>query len=354
MLFGVELPTNYANGTEFPMSTRNIYCCCSRNMDLDIFTMPHKMTIAGAESTEKLAAGPSAFQYRAHATAPSVTPPRTPTALTTSAYKLLSEIREIHETLSALTSLAPGDPVDQLLTRLVNLCIVPYSAEFTEYFFNISGVASLCEELRPLCATAEGELEKYWANRMIQEARSSIVAPFRSKISQLMVAAAPKPSSSLLASFPYHQNYIDLSRLECSTLEAFLPTAPRNIAFIGSGPLPLTSLCMLDRYPEASVHNIDRDAAALEVSAELCGKLGYYGMTFACEDITAASTTDWESFEVVFLAALVGTETQSKMDILASLATKLVPGTLVVARSAQGLRSVLYPVSYACHDAKKA
>jgi nicotianamine synthase len=103
---------------------------------------------------------------------------------------------------------------------------------------------------------------------------------------------------------------------------------------------------MLDRYPEACVLNIDRDAAALQVSQELCEKLGYEGMEFAHEDISVEKPTmvNWESFDVVFLAALVGADTDAKIDILESLARKLKPGTLIVARSAQGLRSVLYPV----------
>ncbi|KAF2822561.1 Nicotianamine synthase [Ophiobolus disseminans] len=263
----------------------------------------------------------------APATTRVITPPRTPTALTTSAHKLVSEIRDIYDRLSSLPSLAPGPQINGLLTRLVNLCIKPFSVEFTKCFFSINGVAHLCEQLRPLCASAEGELEKFWATQIIREAQSALC-----------------PSPKLLASFPYHQNYIDLSRLECLTLEAFLPAPPHKIAFIGSGPLPLTSLCMLDRHPKAAVHNIDRDAAALNISRQLCASLGYGSMSFACEDITKNSNTDWESFEVIFLAALVGTNTDSKMAILSSLASRLRPGTLVVARSAQGMRSVLYPV----------
>jgi nicotianamine synthase len=133
-----------------------------------------------------------------------------------------------------------------------------------------------------------------------------------------------------------------------STVSAYLPAnvSPGKVAFIGSGPLPLTSLCMLDRYPSSTVHNIDRDSTALSTSQELCSKLGYDGMTFACEDITShSSTTKWQDFDVVFLAALVGCDTESKISILANLSRKLKAGTLVVARSAKGLREVLYPVS---------
>ena len=96
------------------------------------------------------------------------------------------------------------------------------------------------------------------------------------------------------------------------------------------------------------MHNIDRDVSALELSQTLCERLGYGArMSFACEDVSlndGKAKTEWGAFGVVFLAALVGMDTQSKLAILSSLAPKLQPGTLVVARSAQGLRSVLYPV----------
>jgi nicotianamine synthase len=69
-------------------------------------------------------------------------------------------------------------------------------------------------------------------------------------------------------------------------------------------------------------------------------------MTFEHADITdATATTKWQSYQVIFLAALVGMDTVCKRAILQSLAAELKPGCLVVARSAHGLRTVLYPVS---------
>jgi nicotianamine synthase len=93
---------------------------------------------------------------------------------------------------------------------------------------------------------------------------------------------------------------------------------------------------------------VDRDTSALQVSEALCNRIGYgERMSFACEDITQeSSNAAWQSCQVVFLAALVGTDTHTKLNILKSMAKKLAPGTLVVARSAQGMRSVLYPVSF--------
>lgn len=74
-------------------------------------------------------------------------------------------------------------------------------------------------------------------------------------------------------------------------------------------------------------------------------------MSFACADVSAEvgedkEMTEWSEFDIVFLAALVGMDTSSKLAILEGLVKKLRPGALVVARSAKGLRGVLYPVSH--------
>jgi hypothetical protein len=111
----------------------------------------------------------------AHSTASSAleTPPRTPTITAISAQTLRSEIRDIYLALSELPDLAPGDKVNTFLTRLVNLCIKPYGSDFIAYFFSIEGIHALCEQLRPLCATAEGELERFWARKIVEESSSS-------------------------------------------------------------------------------------------------------------------------------------------------------------------------------------
>jgi nicotianamine synthase len=117
---------------------------------------------------------------------------------------------------------------------------------------------------------------------------------------------------------------------------------------------------------------------ALRMSADLSRKLGLgERMTFSCEDVAPADEgfgevgtksdvlytngdcrgedkmfkkTDWAAFQVVVLAALVGMDSAAKIEILASLRKKLAPGTLVVARSAEGLRGVLYPVCCSLSD----
>jgi nicotianamine synthase len=109
---------------------------------------------------------------------------------------------------------------------------------------------------------------------------------------------------------------------------------------------------MLDIFPAARVHNIDRDLSALSISQSLSERLGYADrMTFACTDVSTKPSelkTAWQKFDVVFLAALVGVDTASKLAILEGLVKKMRSGALIVARSAKGLRTVLYPVRILC------
>lgn len=296
----------------------------------------------------------------------SPTPPATPTVLSTSAYQLFDEIRHIYQELSGLDNLSPGPKINNLLTRLVRLCIQPYGSDLESYFLGIDGVPELCASLQSKCAIAEGELEKYWAQRILSTSVADGEFPLttpacNSRTRLIIFFRVDSEPRDTLRQFPYFSNYVDLSRLETSLLSAFLPpvtttTSPLQVAFIGSGPMPLTSFCLADTLPNAKIQNIDRDASALALSEALSDKTGYgTKVSFTNEDVSlddddfveqgSTRKTQWKEMDVVFLAALVGIDTEAKLSILESLARKMRPGALVVARSARGLRTVLYPVS---------
>ncbi|KAF2186685.1 Nicotianamine synthase [Zopfia rhizophila CBS 207.26] len=268
--------------------------------------------------------------------------------------------------------LSPRPEINTLLSRLVDLCTATHSKTFTCNVFQIKGIEQITAALRPLCGTAEGELESYWARVILTSCTGPVTASRKEE---------------LLHAFPYYQNYLDLSRLECSTLEAFLPPCgpecrpiPRKVAFIGSGPLPLTSFCILNRYPDANVYNVDRDSDALQISQTLSSQLGYgERMIFSCGDVSVEDALDgvvrsngsgssvggygrkngagkhlsWKDFDVVFLAALVGMDSAEKINILRPLVRRLRKGCLVVCRSAWGLRGVLYPTLELTDDLDK-
>lgn len=145
--------------------------------------------------------------------------------------------------------------------------------------------------------------------------------------------------------------------MELHALFSMSPVKPRSFAFIGSGPLPLTSLCIADIInKEASssgspirIHNIDRDQQAISLSSSLCQKLGRRAksLTFQCtEAVEGRSRQDLKSFDVVYLAALVGSTKAQKQGIISDIAGRMRPGTFLVLRSAHSLRSLLYPVLF--------
>lgn len=171
--------------------------------------------------------------------------------------------------------------------------------------------------------------------------------------------------------FPYYNNYVDLARLELSALQtAAHPAAIETICFVGSGPLPMTSICFatLPITPLRRIHNIDCDAHAIDVSSQLCARLDGMGgmgstgsvggtgiamgtgtamdkallMTF--EHADASAVEGLAAFDAVFVAGLVGGESVAeKTRILAHVVRRCRPGALLVLRSAHGVRRLLYP-----------
>ncbi|KAF1968044.1 Nicotianamine synthase [Bimuria novae-zelandiae CBS 107.79] len=298
---------------------------------------------------------------------PLATPPPTPSPAAATAHALHKQIQNVYSELAPLENFAPCELVNTLLTRLVTLCIQPYSAETVSQFFAIDGVKTLCSKVQAICGTAEGELERYWAEKILADAENSTgtftnPTPLHHSNGNI---TDPTTTWGLLESFPYHENYKGLSHLEISLLTPFLKVSRKEdmrVVFLGSGPLPLSSLLLTTHFTTATVYNIDYEPAAISLSSALTRALGLGGrMSFACEDAFSLSPpsasgpgsrvssededgVDWDSVDVVFLAALVGLTSTEKIAVLRGLAVKLRAGTLVMCRSARGLRACLYPI----------
>lgn len=172
---------------------------------------------------------------------------------------------------------------------------------------------------------------------------------------------------SLLTSFPYYSNYVDLTRLELAALQAVDLTPPKSIAFIGSGPLPLTSLCLLQslnsnprrtwlqklisylpswlnlttpELPKVTLLNIDNNPSALTQSSKMCAKLREQQMSFTLSD--ASSPPPLHAYSVVYLAALVGASQSQKENLIQNVVAQMRDGALMVIRTSWGLRGLLY------------
>jgi nicotianamine synthase len=226
-------------------------------------------------------------------------------------------VDRVQRDLSRQPHLRPCPEVDALFGELVGLVAsVPPG----------TGLAGCCGQhgpaLRRLCAEGETQLELEWAQR-------------------IATAADPR---ACLAGFPYLDNYRRLARLELDTLARVAPASavqtPERIVFLGAGPLPLSALLVADALGVV-VDAVDCDPVALDAGRRVAQALGGYdGVRFIQGD---ALTMDVADYDLVMVAALVGTTRLAKQAVLRRLAGDMCPGSLLLARSARAARTLLYP-----------
>lgn len=231
---------------------------------------------------------------------------------------LVEQVCALHNALRARPHLEPDPETNDVFCRLVSLAVDPDAARHSEAVLTHPAIAPLLGSLRRLCAEGEYELERSWARRILEH---------------------PDPRAEL-ARFPYHQNYRDLARLEHHTITAVTSQPIRRVLFVGSGPLPLTSL-LLDEQYGCEVDNLDREPDAVTAGGALAAVLDRPRLRFGLGEL---GDDDLEGYDLVYLAALAGLDVDAKQQLLEHLARRLAPGTLVLARSAHSLRGLLYPV----------
>lgn len=208
--------------------------------------------------------------------------------------------------------------------------------------------------LRRLCSDGEYELEAYWTKRILREnshadgTKQSLHGHPKTREYTLSDRC---PANAMLLSFTYYANYIDLIRMELNAIASVgKGFRPRTFAVLGSGPLPVTSICIMQSFKRdeeaVTVHNFDRDPHAILRSSELCCKLGYSRdeMRFQLLDVMT-ERYDMLDFDVVYLASLVGITNEEKHKAISNVVKQMRPGALLVIRSAHSLRGLLYPVS---------
>lgn len=168
--------------------------------------------------------------------------------------------------------------------------------------------------------------------------------------------------------------------MECNTLDTALGEkclpAVRKMAFLGSGPTPFSALCFRERLgPEVQIVNIDRSPEAITHGRQVAEALGdkFCGnMSFVRAEVTTGTMTpprseddnsglgvavtpgsseagedmvlpDLRDCDLVHFAALIGETEQDKRDLLIAVAKAMRPGALIMLRSTDSLRQVLYP-----------
>ncbi|CAK9141189.1 unnamed protein product [Ilex paraguariensis] len=239
---------------------------------------------------------------------------------------LIEKICDLYEKISSLESLKPSKDVDMLFTQLVLTCIPPSPIDVTKLSNTVQEIRS---KLIRLCGEAEGFLESHF---------STLLGSFENPLHHLNI-------------FPYYSNYCKLSHLEFTILSQHCTQVPTRVAFVGSGPLPLTSIVLASYHlTTTSFHNYDIDPSAnsmatrlVEFDPNLSKRMFFH--TSDIFDVTSAL----KDYDVVFLAALVGMDKEEKVRVIDHLAKYMASGALLMLRSAHGARAFLYPVVDPCH-----
>ncbi|KAG9457877.1 hypothetical protein H6P81_002385 [Aristolochia fimbriata] len=235
---------------------------------------------------------------------------------------LIERVMGLYEDISSLRSLKPSKEVNTLFTELVQLCI-------PESPIDVAKLSKRVQEKRSrlirLCGEAEAFLESHF---------SAVLGSYPDPLRRLHL-------------FPYYDNYLKLTRLEFSVLTRHCSREPARVAFVGSGPMPLSALLLAsaDYLGNATFHNYDVDPEANARAGRLVASDPDLSarVFFRTADIMDV-TVELREYEVVFLAALVGMDGEEKKRVVAHLARHMAPGAMLVLRSAHGARAFLYPV----------
>ncbi|MEN0068347.1 MAG: nicotianamine synthase family protein [Myxococcota bacterium] len=235
-------------------------------------------------------------------------------------------------------ALAPGAAVNQALERLV--AIVSGGGESTRDAM-----------LRPLAeAMACGILDEIpeWQHRARVLRRASAIAEtqlefhFARRICTF-ASRNPDPNQSLatrLQVFPYVGNYLDLVHAELAAWST-AKSRPRQVVVGGSGPLPMTGLC-LAQIIDAPIVLLDRDPAAVKMSSRLLAVLERVDALPAgrVQVVQGSVEQVFERFDadVVIVASLVD---DAGKRALAEAAVRRNQPTQLVFRGARGLAARL-------------
>ncbi|KAM7207633.1 Nicotianamine synthase domain containing protein [Naviculisporaceae sp. PSN 640] len=226
---------------------------------------------------------------------------------------ICNKIIETHRQLLTLPNYEPGNKINKLLGDLVPLCTQAVDNSVAQEILDNPKVQAILPSLRDICSKSESCFEFYSAAKIIGDGKDG-----------------PEKALERAKNFRYYSNYVELAWLELCAIRAARQPSSRKIAFIGSGPLPLTSLCLLQEIKrEIRPGSKPEDIRFLN------------GMEFLCAQ-AGSPEVDLREYDVVYLAALVGMSQEEKEEITLRVAETMRPGSLLVVRSAAGIRKCLY------------
>ena len=245
----------------------------------------------------------------------------------------VTRLVDLYYYILALPSLFPSPSVNQAFSELVSLCLqirIP-SKHLLEHIQDISSKDDRsdfdAQSLIARAMEAEGCMERYWAK----------------------ILAADADVNTAMRTFWYWDNYTTLTKYELDSLTAAGCQSMKRVAFIGSGPLPLTSI-LVGQKTRGEVVLYDRDVEANVLAAAWVEKLSVTecegpaaSYSFRDIDVWAEDHAAFAHYDVVWVAAAVGSSGTEKRAIVDHLRRGMRKGTFLAVRSVEMGCSLLYP-----------
>ncbi|KAI8099544.1 Nicotianamine synthase [Halteromyces radiatus] len=252
---------------------------------------------------------------------------------------LVTEINHIyHQLAKAAPHLQPSEHINALFSKLVQICIMPVDQPTLNQVLAHPTIRQVQSHLRQLCSQGEYLLESNWSRMYIQQEKEK---EKDDKWEKAMIQQ--------LSTFTYYGNYVDLTRLECHALLG-VGANLGHIVWVGSGPLPLSSIEMMLQHHTSlrRMDMIDISPEAIQLSSQLIKRLPWPSTIqsrFHHHVIHASAYPDYHLADVVCLGALVGDmeDDNGKLDVIYQVIQNMRPGAWLLIRSAHGLRQLLYP-----------
>lgn len=239
---------------------------------------------------------------------------------------ILEELRNIRDRYNQLKIIKHlqmnNDEIKELKKKINQLIHYPLSLKIENSLIEINEFENLSKVIRSLDFEFTHSDEFYWSKQFQYE-----------------------NSLQSEKSFHHHQDYFDEIKLDLDLLSRAIDKPLEEIGFIGSGPLPMTSITLLNQCKTLRrILNIDYDSEAIELSKSLIeyNKLNNQMDFLQCsaEELTSKQI---ENCQVLFIAILVGNDRQSKINIFKHLYEIMSDGMIILIRAGRGLKQILYP-----------
>ena len=230
---------------------------------------------------------------------------------------LYREILGIHHGLSAASSLKPSGQVDPLLSQLMQISIGE-GEDCDGSLFRDRRIEPILPSLRQMAATAEY---------------------FRECESAREILASSDPWQELKRA-PFFGNYVNLVNYELHAIRCTGRPDPTSVLMIGAGPMPATSI-LWARTLEVRVDGVDKSPAACSLGQQLYDLLSPTPGRFHLCD--ARDCDGLGDYELVILAASVEVDKAERLRTIERLASHMRPGALIIVRTVNGRRRLLFP-----------